>query len=251
MISSITVGAAAAFARARPRRSRTAASLSSKDAPGARPASSSAERSGSDAREAARAAARICAASWSFSLSASMNSCRFLFTLLAFIFFTFWFFPARTTSAPARGRRAGSRRRYPRRGGRGAEREPRGASRDTRGEHRGRAGACGSTESLRAGGAGTGDGQSRVLDARAPRPEDARLPNYLTWTKVSAAVEKYQAIDREPARARRFSRGARAHLACLQTGDEPFGRNGRAKSAACASSSAGERRGRERAALFA
>lgn len=46
---------------------------------------------------------------------------------------------------------------------------------------------------------------------------------------------------REPARARRFSRGARAHLACLQTGDEPFGRNGRAV-AACASSSAGGRR---------
>ena len=68
--------------------------------------------------------------------------------------------------APARGRRAGSRRRYPRRGGRGAEREPRGASRDTRGEHRGRAGACGSTESLRAGGAGTGVGRGATSTAK-------------------------------------------------------------------------------------
>jgi len=85
------------------------------------------------------------------------------------------------------------------------------------------------------------DGQSRVLDARSAAAPRGRTPPEL-WGKMDKSVhrdvEKYQAIDREPARARRFSRGARAHLACLQTGDEPFGRDGRAV-AACASSSAG------------
>ena len=40
------------------------------------------------------------------------------------------------------------------------------ASRDTRGEHHGRAGACGSTESLRAGGAGTGVGRGATSTAK-------------------------------------------------------------------------------------